>query len=195
MRLAKIDADDRVDPLLRVLVGTDAAVGDRGRLVQLHVRRDRRADDRHREEQERLAADEVGPQGVLRDLPQSGSASTIEIGYARNTKREQQEDPLRPPVGPEARTTLKITRRRDRHRDVAGDAEDLHRRADAGELRDDEPEVRDQQADHRERAHPQRELLAHERDQALAGVRAEPGRHLLHDHERHGDSTMTNSIE
>ena len=64
------------------------------------------------------------------------------------------------------------------------DAEQLEAARDAGELRHDVAEVRDDEREHQEERHAEAELLADEIAQALAGDRAHPRRHLLHDDQR-----------
>ena len=65
--------------------------------------------------------------------------------------------------------------------------EQLERRADPGELRDHQPGVGQQHAEQRHPGQPQAELLPDQRGQALAGVGAQPDRHLLHQHQRDRD--------
>ena len=164
-----------------------APVGHRRRLVELHVRRDGGADEGDGEEEVLLAPHAVRPQEVRR--PPRGPTGLAEhrrdrVGDERQA--QQEEHPLGVAVVAEHHHGPHHDRG-DRHGDVARHAEDLEGGPDAGELRHHQTQVGDEQAHDGEGGGPQRELLADERHQALAGVGAEAGRHLLHDDQRHRD--------
>ena len=80
---------------------------------------------------------------------------------------------------------------RDRHRQVAADAEQFRRGADTQELGDDDAAVGDQHHRHREERPADAEALAHQVEQAAAGRRAQSGAHLLD--ERQSDRVMITS--
>ena len=76
----------------------------------------------------------------------------------------------------------------DRHAEIAGHPEEAEGRGDAPELGHHEAEVGDGEGEDGEGSEPERELLADERGQSLAGVDGEPGHHLLdHDIEDRDD--------
>ena len=95
--VAEDGAADRVDPLVAVLLGPDALVGHRGGDVELHVRRDGRADEGHAEQEEVLAGQEVGqqrvdpatvaPVGVAEDRRRSGRRGTPATARGRSARR------------------------------------------------------------------------------------------------------------
>ena len=95
MNLAKIEPMMASIRSSRVVVGTDAPVGDGGRLVQLHVRRDRGADQGDDEEQELLVGrrgaaaaccdDHLAPVGVAEHHRRSGRRGTRSVS-TRNTR-------------------------------------------------------------------------------------------------------------
>ena len=77
---------DRVDPCLRIVVRTDATVSDRRRLVELHVRRDRGADERDDEEEELLVGEQMRHTATARPpSPSPDAPRIIAIGYVMNT--------------------------------------------------------------------------------------------------------------
>ena len=74
--------------------------------------------------------------------------------------------------------------RRDGHRDVLRDAEHLHARRDARELRERRRDVADKQREHGKRGEANAEALADERREALARDRAHAPRAGFDDDEQ-----------
>ena len=179
-------AADRVHPFLAVVSRADAFVGDRGSNIKLHVRGDGRADQGHREQEERLAAGEVRPDELARRLGQvrAGQHGGDRVGQERQGQDE--EDPLGVPVRAEDHQRPDH-HHRDRNGHVFADPDQLQRGGDPGELRHDQPDVGEQERQQRERRDPQRELLTDQCPEPFAGVSAQPGAHLLHHDQRHGD--------
>ncbi len=175
---------DRVGLLEPQLVHADALLGDGAVQVELHVRRDRRADDR--DEQQELDRREIerrrdqcrpdrAPVRVRQDRRR-------DVGDEHDDHR--QEDPLDRAVarledqGPDRDGD-------DRDHDVARHTEDLECRRGPGEFRDRVGEVGQQQDRHREGRRAHAEPVADQVRQSLAGDDAEAGRHLLDDGQDH----------
>ena len=164
-----------------------ALLHDRRLQVELHPRRDRRADqpDHHVAGSRncgcrRLRAADRRERGRL---PVGMRQHARRRCSRRRTADADQEDLFDAVVGA-LDHEHPDDRRGERHDDVARDAEQLEAARDAGELRHHVAEVGDDQRQHQEERDPEAELLANQIAQALAGDRAHARRHLLHDDQR-----------
>src|SRR6185312_171851 len=169
-----------------ILLGGDPLLDHRGLDVELHVRRDRGADERH----EQVEVAELQPRMRSDRLAQHlapirlGEESGADVG--QEGQGEEEEDLLHPAVGA-AGDQQPDENGGGRHGDVAADPEQLRRRGDADELGDDDPQVGDQQGQQDEGRLAQGEGLAHQVRKPLAGDGSHAGAHLLDDADADGD--------
>ena len=180
-------ADDDVPPRHPVPVLADALL-DHARLqVELHPRRDRRADegDEHPHvsgvEGNARRDDGVAQHGLPVRMRQVRRDRVHEVEDARHEK-----DALDQPVGP-AHDEEPDPHRHDRDRDPLRHAEELHARRDARELGDRVAVVRGEQRQHQVEGQLDAEVLPDQVGQALARHGAHARRHLLHDDQRDRD--------
>ncbi len=170
----------------RYSLGLDPLVDHGARLVELDVRRDGGPDQRHREQQERLGGDEVGPHRVGGHLLPVGVGQHGGDRVGDEDEGEEQEDALGVAVGAEEHERPD-GHGGDRNREIARDPEELEGGGDAAELGHHQPDVGDGERGDGEGGQAEVELLADEGGQALAGVDGQAGHHLLDDHVRDRD--------
>ena len=161
-------------------VAVDALVHDRSLDVELHVGRDRRADERQRRDQRALLGGERRQRDAAQDRfpvrPDDDRADRV--GDEREDEHEERalDDAVAEEhhEGPDRR-------RGGRDGNEPVDPEELEARGDARELGDDVGSVRDEQREHRDDRPAKPEALADQVRQALARDHAHAGAHLLHD--------------
>ena len=182
-------ADDDVPARGAVLPDGDALLDDRRLQVELHPRRDRRADQADQHVDVAVVVDDVGPLGAGHHRERRGTpvwmcqhaghdVADVEAG-------RDKEDLLDAVVGA-LHDQQPHHGRGQRHDNVAGDAEQFEAARHAGELGHHVAEVGDDQGKHQPERDAEAELLANEIAQPLAGHGAHAGRHLLHDDEGNG---------
>ena len=166
-------AADGVEAFAAVVGGGEVFVHAGRGVVELHVRGDGGADQGHGKYQESVAAQEVRPHQVGKDLMAVGVPEKRRDRVGQKCQRQHQKQPLGTRVGAhDGQDPNKDGG--DGHRDARGDTEDLHRGADPGEFTDGQPGVGDEQQRHREEGGAGGKLFADQPAQPFAGVDAQP---------------------
>ena len=180
-------APDRVGLLEPQLLLVDPFLRDRALQVELHVRRDRGAHDRHQEQQH------LGRHVESRG--HEGAAHLAPVGVRQHGRRnvgdehegDGQEDPFHGPVAREQDESPDGSRDHGHHHDLRH-AEDAQGKGRPGELGDGVGDVGDQQHRHGKDRPADAEPVPDEVRQSLAGDHSQPGHHLLDDgQDRDGD--------
>ena len=140
----------------------------------------------HAEQDERLGGQQVGHKRRGQHAAPMRVAEEGGDRIGEEDEGQDQEQPLGVSVGAE-QDQGPDGDGGDGNGDVPADPEQLQGGADAGELGDDQADVGQHQADEGEGGPAQGELLADQGGQAFAGVRAEPGAHLLDHDQGDGD--------
>ena len=162
---------------------------DRRLQVELHPRRDRRADQANHHRQVAIVAE--ADAGRLSDRRERRRFPVRVREHAGDDIRQVEQRSGQEDLFDAAVRAMDDDRPYDegaqRHDDVLRDAEEFQAAGDTGKLGHHVAEIRDDERQHQPERHAESELLANEIAQALAGDRTHPGGHLLNDHQGDGD--------